>query len=141
MYRRIIFIILCVSLVLPSGIFASTVKTKVGNVVVESGPSSREIRPFLEKIASTWGKYLKRVYGVYRDDQILINIKIKQLNFTSNEISKMGNNIARELAVTYPLSAATLIISVPANDETFHKLQWEIDNGEIIGYSDSDSKN
>lgn len=116
---------------------SSPIERKINNVAVEVGRGTRDIMPFLEKVASRWGQYFDRVYGIYREEHILININANSLYLTFDEIANVGNALAREVAVSYPLCKVTIIISVPKYGETWRKLQWEIENGEIVSYSEN----
>lgn len=138
MYKKIATLFLACAIILPPNICLSVpTKQKIDNVVVEVGRGTRDIAPFLEKIVRKWGRYFERVYGVYRDENIVINVNANSLYLTFDEIIDIGNALAQEIAVTYPLCDATLIISVPKDGQAWHKLQWEIEDGEILSYSDS----
>jgi hypothetical protein len=132
MHKKIIFILL--TFILSFNLFAYTITKQVGKVSLRVGASSRDIMPFLEKVAVNWGKYFDYVYADYRNEKIFINIKANGLYLTFEEIEKAGYTIANETALTYPLCDANIFIFAHPLDRSWQKMEWVLKEGKITDY-------
>jgi hypothetical protein len=134
MRKKLIFILL--TFVLAFNLFAYTTVKQVGKISIRVGTSSRNIMPFLEKVATEWSKYFESIYAEYHENKIFINIKASGLYLTFDEIYNVSCAVVDEAMRNYPLSDIQILVLANPSDRAWHKLKWTIQTGKITGYEE-----
>jgi hypothetical protein len=122
--------------ILAFNLFAYTTVKQVGKILIRMGSSSRNVMPFLEKIATDWNKYFESIYADYRENKIFININASGLYLTYEEIYNVSCAVVDELMRAYPLCDANISIFAHPQDRGWHKLEWVIEAGKISAYQE-----
>lgn len=135
MLKKILFILLVSAISVKLFAYPPAEK-KIGKVLIKAGTSSRDIMPFLEKIAANWGKYYASIYADYRENQIFIKLKGSARYLTFEEIKEASSCLTDEVMHTYPLCDASVIVFAHPQDRGWHKLEWVIKAGKIAGYEE-----
>lgn len=105
-------------------------KSVVLSVLLESGTSTRDIMPLLEKMAKFYGKYTERIYGQYRTGHILIFFNSKGGFRNVKELDDLGNHLAAMVIKEFPRDEGRVDI-VPASSDFWDKYEVYFSRGKV----------
>jgi len=101
--RKLLFFIFIMSFYL--NVFAvPPEKRYFDGLLVESGTSTEDIMPLLEKLAKKFGKYFHRIYGQYRFGYVIVSCFSNGSIENEKDLLKISNNISNFISNYYPNS-------------------------------------
>ncbi len=133
--KRTIFIFIAVLLF--CNIYVSGAQYIIGNVLIETGYSDKDMRSFLESSAVKYDKYFSKIYGENNNRHIIIKLYSRGQNLTFEEIKNKGYSFAAELVLAYPSYSMEISVFPSSADKSWHVIRWEIEAGQITTFQEN----
>ncbi|MCK5580898.1 MAG: hypothetical protein KAJ18_06455 [Candidatus Omnitrophica bacterium] len=89
---------------------------KYDNTLLETGTSTKDILPLLEKIASVYGAYCERIYGQYRRGYVLVFLNSNGKVLSVKELEDLGSSVTRMIMNNFPESEGRVEFKPSASD-------------------------